>query len=738
MAIDSNELLGRALGSCTLKRLIGRGGMGAVYLAQQSRPRRTVAVKVVLPGIVLEQKPRVEFLARFRREADAIAALDHINIMPVYEYGEQGDTAYLVMPYVTGGTLRDLLEKRGTLSMEEVVPILEQTAAGLDSAHAQSIIHRDLKPGNILFHADGRVLLADFGLAKVLKDVTENESHGHLTSIGTIIGTPEYLSPEQGTGDAVDYRTDIYSLGVVVYQMLAGRVPFAGPSPVAIAIKHALEDPPPPSRFNPAIPENVEAVVMKAIAKKPAQRYESAGAFAQALRQAVEEALQDSDRHVEPVPQPTSAKPTLLTSNTNGKQQPKAELASGDETLTEVEQKTPTTREHDPAMSTVLMKDALDSIQSEEIQEAIQDVPLQQPEHVQAVPGFAAYSDATMADAPAIAQPLRLQPISEQPAVATSKQQPEELPSTEKPGQIQTAVQSTQAEQQTVQTAPILPTRPRGRVRPLWMTIIGGALLLLLIGGGAATYIQGQSASRTHGNNTTPIPVRPKATQTEISNRATPTTIPRAKPTADNNTPLPGPSSGVAGIGSQIYGTTKPGKDCDTRGGQWNNTDNARLVCNQDALEITNTGNTGNQLAGTFLTRLPNNQAMPGTYVVQTEVTSKSNSQSPFGVAFYNQSGAQSTSYAFIIDTSTNTWTANYYNKGQIQRLHTQSLQTPVAGTVTIDVVVSGNNYYLYVNGTQQGMATSGYGNTSGNIGLVVEPGADVAFKNTLLYTTIG
>ncbi len=733
MAIDSNELLGRALGSCTLKRLVGRGGMGAVYLAHQSRPRRTVAVKVVLPGIVLEQKPRVEFLARFRREADAIAALDHINIMPIYEYGEQGDTAYLVMPYVTGGTLRDVLEKRGTLSLEEAVPILEQIAAGLDSAHAQSIIHRDLKPGNILFHADGRVLLADFGLAKVLKDVTENETNGHLTSIGTIIGTPEYLSPEQGTGDAVGYRTDIYSLGVVVYQMLAGRVPFAGPSPVAVAIKHALEDPPPPSHFNPTIPKNVEAVVMKAIAKKPAQRYESAGAFAQALRQAVGDALQHSDRQVEPAPQSNSAKPTLPTGDRDDEQKLKTEPTSDDETPTEAGQKTPTTREHDPAMSTVLMKDTSDSVQSEEIQ----DAPLRQPEHVQAVPGFAAYSDATVADAPAIAQPLKLQPISEQPAVDTIKQQPEELPSTEKPEHIQTLAQSIQTKQSTVQTEPIPPARRRGRVRPLWMVIVGGALLLLLIGGGVFSYMQGQSPSRIHRNNTTTTS-HPKVTQTAISNRATTTSTPRAKPTVNNNTPLPGPFPGVASIGSQIYGTTKPGKDCDTRGGQWSNTDNAHLVCNQDALELTNTGSKGSQLAGTFLTHLPNNQATPGTYVVQTQVTLKSNSQGPFGIAFYDQSSTQSTSYAFIIDPSTNTWTANYYNKGQIKPMHIQSLQTQVTGTVTINVVVSGNSYYLYINGTQQGMATSGYGNTSGNIGLVVEPGADVAFKNTLLYANIG
>src|SRR5579885_1255994 len=263
--------------------------MGVVYLAQQARPRRTVAVKVLMPGTMFEQKSRSEFLARFRREADAIAALDHVNIIPIYAYGEQEDLAYLVMPYVTGGTLRQRLEQRRILPLNEAIPIIEQAAAALDCAHAQGIIHRDLKPGNILFHADGRVLLADFGLAKVLKDVKERDSPGQtaLTSAGTIIGTPEYLSPEQGMGHAVDPRTDVYSLGIVLFQMLSGSLPFTGVSPVAIAIKHTLEEPPLLCQLNPSIPHSVEAVVMKAIAKKPEQRYARAGELARALRAAI-------------------------------------------------------------------------------------------------------------------------------------------------------------------------------------------------------------------------------------------------------------------------------------------------------------------------------------------------------------------------------------------------------------------------------------------------------------------
>ncbi len=314
MAIDSNELLGQVLGTCTLQRLLGRGGMGAVYLAQQSRPRRAVAVKVLVPGLLLESGIRDEFLARFRREADAIAALDHINIMPVYEYGEQKQLAYLVMPYVAGGTLREALEQRGILPLNEVLPIIEQAAAALDYAHRQGIVHRDLKPGNILFHADGRVLLADFGLAKVLKETTDADST--LTSLGTVIGTPEYLSPEQATGSQIDPRTDIYSLGVILYQMLGGRVPFTGATPVAIAIKHTMEEPPPITDKNPALPHGVVAVVMKAMAKKPEQRYASAGELAQALRAATPERLRDRSSSIAPFMLERATPVSLLSNDT--------------------------------------------------------------------------------------------------------------------------------------------------------------------------------------------------------------------------------------------------------------------------------------------------------------------------------------------------------------------------------------------------------------------------------------
>src|SRR5579859_7052249 len=163
-------MTGRTLGNCILERMVGQGGMGSVYLAQQIRPSRRVAVKVLHLNLSMNSEVYQEFLARFRREADVIARLEHINIMPIYEYGEQDGLAYLVMPHLTGGSLRDVLKQRGALSLQEAATYIDQAAAALDYAHAQSVIHRDLKPANFLLHADGRLVLADFGIARIMED----------------------------------------------------------------------------------------------------------------------------------------------------------------------------------------------------------------------------------------------------------------------------------------------------------------------------------------------------------------------------------------------------------------------------------------------------------------------------------------------------------------------------------------------------------------------------------------
>src|SRR5437588_5985088 len=162
--MNAEALIGTVLGTCTLQRLIGQGGMGAVYLAQQSRPRRQVAVKVLLPAATLKPHQLAAFLERFRRETDAAASLEHPNIVPVHEYGERDGLAYLVMPYISGGTLRDVMEREGAFALPKAVSYLEQVAAALDFAHQRGVIHRDIKPANILLTRDDRVLLTDFGL----------------------------------------------------------------------------------------------------------------------------------------------------------------------------------------------------------------------------------------------------------------------------------------------------------------------------------------------------------------------------------------------------------------------------------------------------------------------------------------------------------------------------------------------------------------------------------------------
>ena len=238
MVSNYDNMTGRTLGNCILERMVGQGGMGSVYLAQQTRPSRRVAVKVLQPNLSINSAVYQEFITRFRREADVIARLEHVNIMPIYEYGEQDNLAYLVMPYLGGGSLRDVLNKRGALSLEEATTYIEQAAAALDYAHTQGVIHRDLKPANFLLASDGRLVLADFGIARIME---ESASSSDLTGTGTVLGTPEYMAPEMARGEPIDYRVDIYELGIVLFQMLSGHVPFTGNTPISVAAKHIQE-----------------------------------------------------------------------------------------------------------------------------------------------------------------------------------------------------------------------------------------------------------------------------------------------------------------------------------------------------------------------------------------------------------------------------------------------------------------------------------------------------------------
>lgn len=266
--------------------------MGAIYLAQQDRPRRSVAVKVLRPQLLADARQWPLFLARFRREADATAALDHANIVPIYEFGEQDDLAYLVMPYLPDGSLAALLAREGPLPIPQALSYVDQIASALDYAHQHGIIHRDVKPSNLLLHPDGRLLLADFGIARPLdmSDLpqialaSDARDDAGLTVGGVTLGTPDYMAPEQIRAERVGPPADIYALGVVTYAMLTGRAPFGG-GPTAQVLARQINDAPPPLRYaRPDASARMEEVIFWALAKDASDRPASAGAFAHAMR----------------------------------------------------------------------------------------------------------------------------------------------------------------------------------------------------------------------------------------------------------------------------------------------------------------------------------------------------------------------------------------------------------------------------------------------------------------------
>ena len=269
------DLIGTTLGQYQIVAPIGHGGMAFVYQARQTSLDRFVAIKILLP----QQASTPEFHARFLREAKAVAQLNHPNILPIIDYGQSDDLNYIVMKYVAGGTLADRLKQ--PIDLATTARFITQIAAALDHAHKRGIIHRDVKPSNVLLNEDEWAQLADFGLAKIMG------GDQVLTHSGLSMGTPAYLSPEQGQGLPLDHHADIYSLGVVAYEMVTGRLPFTAETPVGVIIKHIYDQPVPPRALNPALPEAVAAIVLKAIAKPIEQRYHSAGQFAEDLQLAV-------------------------------------------------------------------------------------------------------------------------------------------------------------------------------------------------------------------------------------------------------------------------------------------------------------------------------------------------------------------------------------------------------------------------------------------------------------------
>ncbi len=292
------DLIGKTIGPYRILEQIGVGGMATVYKAYQPSMDRYIALKI-LPHYVSEDQ---NFAKRFQREARAIAKLEHPHILPVYDYGEYEGVTYIAMRYVEAGTLKQHLAK-GPLPLDEINRLIGQIGNALDYAHRLGVIHRDVKPSNVLIDEQGNTYLTDFGLARMM------EASQELTGSGVGVGTPAYMSPEQGQGIKADHRSDLYSLGVILYEMVTGHVPFEAETPMAVMLKHITDPLPLPRTLRPDVPEAIERVILKALAKNPADRFQTAGELVQALGVASRKvSLAEAQRPATPVAVPAPAR----------------------------------------------------------------------------------------------------------------------------------------------------------------------------------------------------------------------------------------------------------------------------------------------------------------------------------------------------------------------------------------------------------------------------------------------
>jgi serine/threonine protein kinase len=289
--INTQALLGTLVGNCVLQELIGHGEIGAVFLAERARSRRRVAVKILSPDTSMASSAsqtsdqQAVFLKRFLQEVAAATSLKHENILSLHENGVHDGLAYLVIPYMDSGTLQNVMEREGPLALPQAATYLDQLAAALDYAHEQGIVHQDIKPTNILMTSEGHLLLADFGLGKMAAE--KQAAQMPLLQSVLPVGSLEYLAPEQVTGDAVDAHTDLYSLGVILYQMVTGKTPFQGETAVQVLTQLVQASPPSPRLLRTDLPVAAEQVILRAMAKRPSDRYARAQDFASAFRVAL-------------------------------------------------------------------------------------------------------------------------------------------------------------------------------------------------------------------------------------------------------------------------------------------------------------------------------------------------------------------------------------------------------------------------------------------------------------------
>ncbi len=297
------DLVGQALGQYQVTAQIGKGGMSTVYQATQTSMKRSVAIKVLPRTLTHEDK----FLERFYREVEIVASLQHPHILPVYDFGEYDGMPYIVMAYMSAGTLSDLISQ-GAIAPNETLRLVRQMADALDYAHRKGVIHRDFKPGNVLLDEQNNTYLTDFGLAKL------SESSGQLTGTG-ILGTPFYMAPEQAEPGALTPSADVYALGITLFQMLTGNVPFEAATPLGVLMAHMNQPVPDIRRLKPDLPDDIQDVVDRAMAKSPQTRYASPGALATALGYALAD-NKDIRRTTQTAPAETTQ--ALLMTNTLG------------------------------------------------------------------------------------------------------------------------------------------------------------------------------------------------------------------------------------------------------------------------------------------------------------------------------------------------------------------------------------------------------------------------------------